>query len=61
MKYNIGDRVKLNQDYTLQNGTIPKGTKGTVTKVNNITVTYNVDFGSGQTDIIVPESYLDNA
>lgn len=61
MKYQIGNKVILNQDYVLKKSTIPKGTKGRVTRVNYIMVAYVVDFENGKIGIIVPEVCLDIA
>lgn len=61
MKYEIGRKVVLNQDYVLKKYTLPKGTKGWITRVNYIMEAYVVDFETGSNGITVPEGCLDPA
>lgn len=61
MKFSEGNRVKLNRDMKLQNGTLPEGTKGIITTVNPISETYNVNFDTGQKDVRTLESFLELA
>ncbi len=61
MQYEKNDRVKLNQDVTIESGTIAKGSVGTVTDVLITLKLYVVDFDNGQKGIKLLENRLEKA
>lgn len=61
MKYQVDDRVKLNQDYSTASGTASKGDVGTVTKVLQLLQLDEVKFDNLNNPLKVPESYMDPA
>jgi hypothetical protein len=61
MKFKIDQRVKLNRDHVTASGTVPMGTRGTITALFPFLQLYQVQFDGFGTRFKVPERDLEPA